>query len=395
MSRHRVSIVGNRLCRGTVQAASAIFQWHPLTLAASAFFPRGRAEVRARRTPLSQKSQSRSPTERRAERRRRSRRTTVAAAVGACLLFAGGVGAGLILGGISPPPSPAARPAGVTVAVGAAAVPAEPAREPARPVVVPPPPVPAPPPAPVPPRAEQPAWMRHAVPVQPRPGHPTVTVIIDDMGLDRARSQRVVALPGPLTLSYLPYSRDLAGQVAAGRAAGHEIMLHLPMEPQGGDVDPGPNALTLALSPADAASRLRTNLDAFDAYVGVNNHMGSRYTEDRPAMQAVLKEIQRRGLLFVDSRTSGRSVGLETARQLKMPAAGRDVFLDNDHAPGAIRAQLARLEAAAKRNGAAIAIGHPHDATIEALAEWLPTVAGKGFDLVPVTHVVRAGQPGG
>jgi polysaccharide deacetylase 2 family uncharacterized protein YibQ len=215
------------------------------------------------------------------------------------------------------------------------------------------------------------------------------------MGLDRPRSQRVMALPGPLTLSYLPYARDLAAQAASGRSAGHEIMLHLPMEPQGGDVDPGPNALTLALSPADAAARLQSNLGAFDGYVGVNNHMGSRYTEDRTAMQSVLREIQRRGLLFVDSRTSGRSVGLELARQLKMPAAARDVFLDNDQAPAAIRAQLSRLEAAAKRNGAAIAIGHPHDATIEALAEWLPTVVGKGFDLVPVTHIVRATQPGG
>lgn len=348
-------------------------------------------EVRARSTPLGQKS--RSPSDRRAERRRRNRRTTVAAAAAACVLFAGGVGAGLLLSGGQAPAPPSQ---GVTVAVGPARAPApaEPPRETVRPAVLTPP---APPPqAPAaPPRADAPAWLRHAVPVQTRQGHPTVTIIIDDMGLDRPRSQRVMALPGPLTLSYLPYARDLSAQVAAGRTAGHEIMLHLPMEPQGGDVDPGPNALTLALSPADAAARLQSNLGAFDGYVGVNNHMGSRYTEDRPAMQAVLREIQRRGLLFVDSRTSGKSVGLDVARQMKMPAAARDVFLDNDQAPAAIRAQLARLEAAAKRNGAAIAIGHPHDTTIEALAEWLPTIAGKGFDLVPVTHVIRTGQPGG
>ena len=252
-----------------------------------------------------------------------------------------------------------------------------------------------PPPPPAPPSANAPAWQRHAVPVQPRPGHPTITVIIDDMGIDRPRSQRTIALPGPLTLSFLPYGRDIGRLSATGRSAGHEIMLHLPMEPQGGDVDPGPNALLVSLAPAEVAARLETNLGTFEAYVGVNNHMGSRFTEDRPGMLAVLTELQRRGLLFVDSRTSGKSVGLDVARQLKMPAVGRDVFLDHDPAPAAIRAQLNRLEAAARRNGSAIAIGHPHDTTIEALAEWLPTLMGKGFELVPVSHTVKARQAGG
>jgi polysaccharide deacetylase 2 family uncharacterized protein YibQ len=219
-----------------------------------------------------------------------------------------------------------------------------------------------------------------------------VAVVIDDMGLDRKRSARAIHLPGPLTLSWLPYAEELAAQTAAGKAAGHELMLHLPMEPSV-LASPGPNALLTQLSPDEVQRRLDWALKRFSGYVGVNNHMGSRFTADRVAMVPVLAEISRRGLLWLDSRTTPTSVGMAVAEEQHMPWAGRDVFLDHDMAPAAVARSLAQLEAVARRNGVAVAIGHPHDATLDALIHWLPELSRRGITLVPLSAVVRARHP--
>src|SRR5690606_34427058 len=137
------------------------------------------------------------------------------------------------------------------------------------------------------------------------------------------------------------------------RAHGHELMLHLPMEPEGAVTDPGPNALLLDLPPEELRRRLVVSLNRFDGYVGLNNHMGSRFTADRPAMELVLGEVKARGLLFLDSRTTDRSVGDRVADEMGVPRARRDVFLDNDRDPAAIRRQLALAEERALGNGAA------------------------------------------
>jgi len=210
--------------------------------------------------------------------------------------------------------------------------------------------------------------------------------VIDDMGLDRARSERTTALPAPLTLAYLAYARDLDGQTGAARAAGHELLVHVPMEP-GPGADPGPNALLTSLTPEELARRIEWNLSQFTKFVGINNHMGSKATSDRPSMAAVMSKLSDRGLLFLDSRTSGATVAYAEAEKQGIPALRRDVFLDHDPSPIAVRAALDQVEEIARRRGHAIAIGHPKDATIEALAEWLPDVQARGFALVPVSAV--------
>jgi hypothetical protein len=140
---------------------------------------------------------------------------------------------------------------------------------------------------------------------------------------------------------------------------------------------------------AEVLQRLRWDLTRFDGYVGINNHMGSRFTGDAEALQPVMQELHQRGLLFIDSRTVAHSAGAEVAGEYGVPHAARDVFLDDEASASAIAARLAELERVARRNGSAIAIGHPHDQTLEALRTWLRDLATKGFVLVPVSAIVK------
>ncbi|WP_247892329.1 divergent polysaccharide deacetylase family protein [Azospirillum sp. Sh1] len=268
------------------------------------------------------------------------------------------------------------------------------ARPPATTVAMLPPPVPPALPPVQAPSGNAALWRKNALPAEVPPGKPIIAIVIDDMGLDRKRSARMAGLHGPLTLSWLPYARDLSAQSKAARANGHELMLHMPMEPSV-KADPGPNALLVSLDKGEIVKRFRAALDSFDGYVGVNNHMGSRFTADRAALAPVLAELHRRGLLWLDSRTTPNSAGIGLAKELKMPWVGRDIFLDNEETVAAVKAQLAKTEQVAKRQGYAVAIGHPHDATIEALASWLPDVQKRGFVLVPVSAVVRTHHAGG
>ncbi len=237
-------------------------------------------------------------------------------------------------------------------------------------------------------RASDAGWESRAVrPPVVRAGA-WVAIVIDDLGLDRARAARAASLPGPLTLSFMSYAGDVGEQASVARQAGHEIMLHMPMEPEGRE-DPGPGALFVRLPDADIRTRVAASLDRLPMAVGLNNHMGSRFTRDARAMRPVLDEIAARGLLFVDSRTSGASIAGDLAAQMGIASAGRDVFLDNEQDAHYVRRQLAELERTASRRGNAIAIGHPHEATLEALAAWIPTMNSRGLQLVPVSAIVR------
>jgi polysaccharide deacetylase 2 family uncharacterized protein YibQ len=234
----------------------------------------------------------------------------------------------------------------------------------------------------------QPPWVRNAVKVADPGSRPAVAVVIDDLGLDRKRSLRTTELMAPLTLAYLPYAGELSAQTAAARAKGHELLVHVPMEPIGENFDPGREVLEVGLAPQEILRRLRWDLDQFSGYVGANNHMGSKFTSNRDGMAVVLNELKARGLLFLDSRTIGNSAGAEVAREVGLPFVERNVFLDNDPSRSAVLGQLAVLERLAMQSGHAIAIGHPHDGTLEALEAWLPTLEAKGLVLVPVSAIL-------
>ena len=222
---------------------------------------------------------------------------------------------------------------------------------------------------------------------------PKIVVVIDDLGLNQKRSNAVVDLPGPLTLSYLPYSDNLHKQTHRAKGQGHELMVHMPMQPLSKKANPGPNALLADLSESELLERIENNLSAFDGYVGINNHMGSAFTQDAEGLKVLMSELQKRDVLYLDSRTSPASIAENMARLYSVATTNRDVFIDHENTPEFIESALRKVEKTARRKGSAIAIGHPHPQTVDALKEWLPTLEAKGFQLVPITAVVAERDP--
>lgn len=220
-------------------------------------------------------------------------------------------------------------------------------------------------------------------------GRGKVAIIIDDMGLT-LRSRQVEVMPAPLTLSYLPYAENLRERTKIARQNGHEIMVHVPMEAMGGN-DGGPQVLEVSDSQEEIARTVDWALSQFDGFAGMNNHMGSKFTQDRAAMDVFMQQIDGRGLYFVDSKTISTSIAEDVAAAHGIDHAQRDVFLDHEISRAFVDEALAQLEAIAKRRGAAIAIGHPHKETIEALRAWLPTLEARGLELVPVSALVKPG----
>ncbi len=206
-------------------------------------------------------------------------------------------------------------------------------------------------------------------PVQQGELLPKIAIIIDDMGHHEKLGDQLLDLDVNLTFSFLPYAPFTKVQVEKAHAKNREILIHLPMEAQDKTWDPGPNALYLADSPEKQRLAIEMNLAAVPYALGVNNHMGSRYTEDREAMRLVLEELKKRNLFFIDSFTTAQSVAMEEARKLGIKTARRHVFLDNIHTQENICRQLEKLITLAKQQGWAIGIGHPNKETLLALTK--------------------------
>jgi hypothetical protein len=218
---------------------------------------------------------------------------------------------------------------------------------------------------------------------------PKVAIIIDDLGYDRNLAEKFVNLGSPLTLSILPHSphADTISRMAAAR--GFEIMLHLPMEPiEYPGVDPGPGALLSSMGADELLRVLEKNLDAVPHVKGVNNHMGSRLTASSEQMYQVFSVLKRRGLFFVDSRTTEESVCKPSARLFQIPFARRDVFLDHYPEPAFIRQQIRQLIRIARRQGEAVGIAHPSATTYRILKEELPALRQQ-VEIVPASNLVR------
>lgn len=216
-----------------------------------------------------------------------------------------------------------------------------------------------------------------------------IVIMIDDVGLNRRQSQAALDLPAPMTLAFLPYAPQLPEITGRAKAKGHELMIHVPMEPMSATTDPGPMALRDGMSAESIRLNLSKVFQSFSGYVGINNHMGSKLTQNPDAMRVVMEELAQRDLLFVDSKTSPKSVAANMAAARGLRYAQRDVFLDHEDTPEFVAGALRKMERIAARDGLAIGIGHPKANTINALKRWIPTLKDKNLVLVPVSSVVE------
>ncbi|HTC84096.1 MAG TPA: divergent polysaccharide deacetylase family protein [Rhizomicrobium sp.] len=236
----------------------------------------------------------------------------------------------------------------------------------------------------------KPDWLigrmaRNASSVQ-RETRPVIAICIDDMGEDLAGTDKAMALPKEVALSFLPYADATPFLAEAAKGRGHLVLAHVPMQALNG-ADPGPMGLKPGMTAVEITGLLNWNLARVPGLVGINNHEGSRFTADRQMLAPVMARLGARHLFFFDSRTGPESAVGDAARAAGVMSAARDVFLDDDPSPAAVSAELEKVAREAKRSGVAIAIGHPHDVTLKLLTAWL--AQDHGVSLVPLDQAIR------
>lgn len=219
-------------------------------------------------------------------------------------------------------------------------------------------------------------------------GKTTIAIIIDDIGFDLAPVDKLLRIKAPLAFAVLPYSPHAKAAVEMIHSHEREILLHLPMEPRNGKYKPGRGALFRNMTENELREQLDDDLAVVPYAVGVNNHMGSAFMEDEEKLNVVLKELHRKGLFFIDSRTTAASRGEETARKTGIRFATRRFFLDNDQDQGLIFKNL--LDYVEKNsNSSLVIIGHPYPGTVSALQKAVPLLQSQGFHIVPPSKLVK------
>ncbi len=246
------------------------------------------------------------------------------------------------------------------------------------------------------PRAVGPQPARPPRPVQPRPqpsepqaGEARVAIIFDDAGGRLSDVEEIIAIGRPVTVAVLPGLAHSAEVARRARAAGLEVLLHLPVEPNDSTKALGPGGITVDMDDAVIQATVRADLASVPGAIGVNNHMGSKGTADRRVVRAILEVVRERGLFFVDSVTTPGSVVGPVAAEVGVRTAARTVFLDNEDDEEAIRGQVQRLIALARARGCAIAIGHAQRSTSRVVAAMRDEFDRQRVIFVPLSALVH------
>ena len=239
--------------------------------------------------------------------------------------------------------------------------------------------------------ADMPAPVIRADKVTPsiRAVNPAVAIIIDDLGYRHLEGRRALSLPQAVTLSILPHSPFGREFAEGAHARGMEVMLHLPLQPEDSNEDPGPGGIWLESDITAVSELLEQDLASVPYAVGVNNHMGSMLTRHPGHMTWLMVELDHRKLYFVDSFTSPASIALQMARETGVPAVRRNVFLDADPEESAVEREFDRLLQLARERGFAVAIGHPYPTTMSVLEARLPELERSGVRLIPASQLIK------
>ena len=222
------------------------------------------------------------------------------------------------------------------------------------------------------------------------PGAPTIAVTVGGLGLNRAVTRRAIEeLPREITLSFVPYANDLQTWIDEARAAGHEVVIELPMEPfDYPNNDPGPHTLLAAAPAAENQRRLEWLLSRASGYFGVTNYLGARLATEEEALAPVFAELERRGLDVLHDGAGRRSTLEAAGAAAEARLAIADRVIDADPAPRAIDRKLLELEALALQNGSAFGSGFAYPATVDSIAAWAEGLAARGYQLAPASFLV-------
>ncbi len=234
-------------------------------------------------------------------------------------------------------------------------------------------------------------WKVYARPFDDSDKRPRIAVVVTGLGLSGAATEAAIQeLPGSVTLAFSPYAKNLDQWMTLARTAGHEVLLDLPMEPiDYPQQDPGPYTLLTSIDPKQNLFKMQWLLSRGTGYVGVTNHMGSRFTASGKDLGPVINTMKSRGLLFLDSRASDQSVAAKMAREANMPWALNNRFIDAEASRPAIDARLGEVEEIAKKTGFAVAMGSAYPVTMERVAKWIPEAEKRGFAIAPVSAIAN------
>jgi polysaccharide deacetylase 2 family uncharacterized protein YibQ len=227
------------------------------------------------------------------------------------------------------------------------------------------------------------AGVAHATPVATAPQKAYLSLIIDDLGQNLSQDRRVLALPGPVTAAIMPDTPHATESAREAHRAGKIVILHMPMAPA-----TGPFAWHPDLPLEELEKRLNAAFKRVPYTAGINNHMGSRMTAQRPAMAWLMADLQRRHKLFVDSRTSAQTVAAAEAQKVGLASVSRDVFLDDEPTEAAIFTQLQTAIRLAREQGSAVMIGHPYPQTLAVLERELPKLKAQGIELIDIKQMI-------
>lgn len=235
------------------------------------------------------------------------------------------------------------------------------------------------------------AWKEYARPYEGDNETPRIAIMITDIGLNSKSSAAAIEnLPGQIDLAFSPYGRNLQNWMDQARAKGHEGFLMIPTEPLNyPENDPGPHTLIADMSERDNLLRLDWILSQVTGYVGIVNHMGSKFTASEEALTPVITDLQGRGLMLVDARSTRFSMAARLARRMSMPRALNDRYIDNVLTSDEIKRQLEELENTATTFGAALGLARATPITINEIAAWAQSLEAKGIELVPVTAIAN------
>jgi polysaccharide deacetylase 2 family uncharacterized protein YibQ len=223
--------------------------------------------------------------------------------------------------------------------------------------------------------------------------HPTIAIVIDDMGNHLENGSRLIDLPYPITLSFLPERRHTQTLIEKAKLNNKEIMLHSPMQNSLG-IALGKGGLTEDMSEMQVKQTLRRSFISVPYMTGLNNHMGSKLTTNSETMKWVMEVVQQHPFFFLDSRTTAKSVAAKLAIQHKIPTIKRDIFLDHFQSRKFVQKQFLKLIETAKKKGTAIGIAHPHTVTVDYLSWALTKLDEKGISVASASAIWQIQNPG-